>query len=422
MQTMSGTLKGKFGYMAPEYIKGSIDARADLFALGVIAYELLTSKPLFTGRDDLETLNRVQEMTIAPPSTKNPAVPAEIDDIVMTALARDPAHRWQHATALRNAMTTLTRRLQLVILPTQVVEWIEWLFDQTGTAPSTDPEPHISVHTGSSEYTPVETPVTALAPSDYRIRAASSAPPPNTSHTPMAMPLGSAPRLSAQRSIQPAPVDEPEYRAAVQRYSARHEAVGPPERRSDRALDAALTTPHPLDGATTLPRELDGATTLPRALDAATTIPRVLDAALTTPRPRISEQLATVPRERLDPRELPTTPHRPLDLPTTPQRALDASQAPTMIDVPPMANRTLLDRPVRASSMPPPMSSSPYLMPPGSVTELGPGSGRLAAPSQPSVQPPVAVAPRNHALLALLIVIAAVAAAAVVYFVLPLLT
>ncbi|HEV7555437.1 MAG TPA: serine/threonine-protein kinase, partial [Kofleriaceae bacterium] len=121
MQTMSGTLKGKFGYMAPEYIKGSIDARADLFALGVIAYELLTSKPLFSGRDDLETLNRVQEMAIAPPSTKNPAVPAEIDDIVMTALQRDPAHRWQHATALRNAMTTLTRRLELVILPTQVV-------------------------------------------------------------------------------------------------------------------------------------------------------------------------------------------------------------------------------------------------------------------------------------------------------------
>ena len=56
MQTMSGTIKGKFGYMAPEYLAGKIDARADLFALGVIAHELLTDRPLFQGRDDMDTL------------------------------------------------------------------------------------------------------------------------------------------------------------------------------------------------------------------------------------------------------------------------------------------------------------------------------------------------------------------------------
>ncbi len=56
MQTMSGTIKGKFGYMAPEYIVGRIDARADLFAIGVIAHELLTNRPLFSVADDMETL------------------------------------------------------------------------------------------------------------------------------------------------------------------------------------------------------------------------------------------------------------------------------------------------------------------------------------------------------------------------------
>jgi serine/threonine protein kinase len=130
MQTTSGLLKGKFGYMAPEYIAGSIDARADLFALGVIAHELLTNRPLFTGNDDMETLQRVRGMAIKPPSVRNPKVPAEIDDIVMTALARDPAHRWQHATALRNAMTTMTRRLKLVCSNSDVSEWIEWAFRQ----------------------------------------------------------------------------------------------------------------------------------------------------------------------------------------------------------------------------------------------------------------------------------------------------
>lgn len=130
MQTLGGTLKGKFGYMAPEYIAGRLDARADLFALGVIAHELLTNRPLFSGRDDIHTLTRVRDMRIDPPSKKNPQVPPEIDDVVMTALARDPDRRWQHATALRTALTTLTRRLGLTATNTQVIQWLDWGFAQ----------------------------------------------------------------------------------------------------------------------------------------------------------------------------------------------------------------------------------------------------------------------------------------------------
>ncbi|HSJ99734.1 MAG TPA: protein kinase [Kofleriaceae bacterium] len=131
MQTMSGTIKGKFGYMAPEYLVGAIDARADLFAVGVIAHELLTNRPLFSVADDMETLRRVRGMPLRPPSQGNPNVPPEIDDLVMTALARDPDRRWQHATALRTALTTLTRRLGLVCTNQQVVEWVTWAFDHT---------------------------------------------------------------------------------------------------------------------------------------------------------------------------------------------------------------------------------------------------------------------------------------------------
>jgi serine/threonine protein kinase len=131
MQTMSGTIKGKFGYMAPEYIGGSIDARADLFAVGVIAHELLTNRPLFSGPEDMETLQRVLHMEIKPPSRSNPNVPVEIDEIVMTALERDPERRWQHATALRNALTTLTKRLGLVVQDQQVIDWLSWALEQT---------------------------------------------------------------------------------------------------------------------------------------------------------------------------------------------------------------------------------------------------------------------------------------------------
>ncbi len=131
MPTMLGTIKGKFGYMAPEYIAGRLDARADLFALGVIAHELLTNRPLFTAGDDMTTLQRVQSMEIEPPSRTNPAVPPEIDDIVMTALARDPDKRWQQASALRSAMTTLTKRLGMAVQSSKIIEWITYAFEHT---------------------------------------------------------------------------------------------------------------------------------------------------------------------------------------------------------------------------------------------------------------------------------------------------
>ena len=145
MQTMSGTIKGKFAYMAPEYLMGRIDARADLFALGVIAHELLANKPLFQGRDDMDTLYRVKDMPIIPPSQFNPLVPPEIDSIIMTALERDPDKRWQQATALRTALTTETKRLGLVAHNAEVEDWLERAF-----ADSEDSSPEISMSGGGT--------------------------------------------------------------------------------------------------------------------------------------------------------------------------------------------------------------------------------------------------------------------------------
>ena len=141
MQTMSGTIKGKFGYMAPEYVGGHLDARADLFALGVIAHELLTNRPLFTAPDDWTTLQRVQLMEVLPPSHINRFVPHEIDEVVMTALERDPERRWQQASALRSAMTTLTQRLGMVIPDADVVTWLDAAFDWTRPQVHTAPPP-----------------------------------------------------------------------------------------------------------------------------------------------------------------------------------------------------------------------------------------------------------------------------------------
>ena len=70
-------------------------------------------------------------MEIPPPSRRNPAVPPEIDHLVMTALARDPDQRWQHATALRAALTTTTQQLRLEAVNHEVVQWVTWVYEQT---------------------------------------------------------------------------------------------------------------------------------------------------------------------------------------------------------------------------------------------------------------------------------------------------
>src|SRR5207302_8079881 len=101
--TSSGVIKGKLTYVAPEYVDGKLDRRVDLWALGVVAWELLTNERLFACDSDVETIKRVQEMKIEPPSSRNPDVPEELDAIVMTALQRDPSRRWQNAAAMRTA-------------------------------------------------------------------------------------------------------------------------------------------------------------------------------------------------------------------------------------------------------------------------------------------------------------------------------
>lgn len=97
-ETKVGVLKGKFGYMSPEQAEGrSIDGRTDVFASGVLFFELLTQRRLFTTKDDLKTLRLVQECKIPKPSKFNPAIDEELDRIVLKALAKNPAQRYLSA-------------------------------------------------------------------------------------------------------------------------------------------------------------------------------------------------------------------------------------------------------------------------------------------------------------------------------------
>ncbi len=92
---------GKFGYMAPEKLKGrGSDRRGDIWSLGVVLWEALTLRRLFRGANEQETMRMVLENEIAKPSAMTKEAVPELDAIVMKALERDPAKRYQRAKDL----------------------------------------------------------------------------------------------------------------------------------------------------------------------------------------------------------------------------------------------------------------------------------------------------------------------------------
>lgn len=103
--TRSGVLKGKYSYMSPEQAQGKrLDKRSDIFALGIILYELVTGTRLFKRGNDLQTLNAVINCEVNPPSLANPKLPSDLDTIVLTALERNPDDRYAEARELRRAL------------------------------------------------------------------------------------------------------------------------------------------------------------------------------------------------------------------------------------------------------------------------------------------------------------------------------
>jgi eukaryotic-like serine/threonine-protein kinase len=103
--TREGQTKGKPGYMAPEQIRGEpVTRRTDIFAAGVVLWEVFTGHRLFTAPNDLAIARKVLMGRVDPPSRVWPGIPTEVDEIALRALAQSPADRFESAAEMQRAL------------------------------------------------------------------------------------------------------------------------------------------------------------------------------------------------------------------------------------------------------------------------------------------------------------------------------
>jgi serine/threonine-protein kinase len=104
-RTHTGVLKGKYAYMSPEQARGEpVDRRADIWSLGVCGWELLAGRRLFARDSEPAITNAVLTARVPSPGTFRPDAPPGLADVILRALARDPAARWQTAQTMQLAL------------------------------------------------------------------------------------------------------------------------------------------------------------------------------------------------------------------------------------------------------------------------------------------------------------------------------
>ncbi|MEM1032904.1 MAG: protein kinase [Myxococcota bacterium] len=127
--TRAGTLKGKLAYMSPEQVRGQdVDRRTDVFALGVVLWELTTGRRLFRRDTDLDTLEQVQACVVPLPSTIAADFPPELEEVVMRALSQRREDRFQTAREFSRALQRFLMKQGIFVGPEDVGDFVQGLF------------------------------------------------------------------------------------------------------------------------------------------------------------------------------------------------------------------------------------------------------------------------------------------------------
>ncbi len=110
--TQAGVIKGKLSYLSPEQAMGqSVNHQIDIYALGLVFYEILSGSRLYRFTTDIEAIRTIPQMTIPPIITKRPDIPQGLNDIVMKCLEKSPVKRYQTAQELGDDLLNLKNHL-----------------------------------------------------------------------------------------------------------------------------------------------------------------------------------------------------------------------------------------------------------------------------------------------------------------------
>ena len=135
----SGIIKGKFSYLSPEAALGQdVDARTDIFAVGIILWEMLSGRRLFTGDTDFATVKLVQKAEIPSISLINKDVPIELERIIARSLAREPQKRYQTARDLGRDLISFLYKNGRPVSPYDIAELVRGTMSARKKAAPTD--------------------------------------------------------------------------------------------------------------------------------------------------------------------------------------------------------------------------------------------------------------------------------------------
>lgn len=140
--TRTGEFKGKFSYMSPEQFgQGPLDRRSDIFTLGILLYEVTAATRVFRARSEYETMRRITEGDVRPPSAVRPDFPPALEQIVMKALAVKAEDRYQTAQELQEALEEWLFEQRARVGPRQMAEYLKSLQDSLENDPEVIAEP-----------------------------------------------------------------------------------------------------------------------------------------------------------------------------------------------------------------------------------------------------------------------------------------
>jgi serine/threonine-protein kinase len=130
-KTDPGVVKGKFSYLAPEAASGSdVDARADIFSLAIVLWEMLAGRRLFLGENDYATVKLVQQANIPRLSPLNREVDEAFEEVLFKALARKPADRYQSAREFGDALAGYLFGRQLKVTSYDIATLVQAAINQ----------------------------------------------------------------------------------------------------------------------------------------------------------------------------------------------------------------------------------------------------------------------------------------------------